>query len=85
MGYNVPDEIRWLGKKNAICQIHLKENGNRLGQGKVNFLDVKQALQDINYKDWLIIESAIKNGWRESAKANGKYVRRLFNHDSLSR
>ena len=85
MGYNVPDEIRWLGKKNAICQIHLKENGNRLGQGKVNFLDVKQALQDINYKDWLIIESAIKNGWRESAKANGKYVRRLFNNDSLSR
>lgn len=79
MGHDVPKEIRWLGKKDAICQIHLKENGNRLGQGKVNFPDVKQALQDIDYKDWLIIESSVKNGWKESAQANGKYLKKLFN------
>lgn len=79
MGYNIDDEIRWLGKKKAICQIHLKENGNRLGQGKVNFQEVKKALHDIDYKDWLIIESAIKDGWKESAKANGKYLNKLFN------
>jgi sugar phosphate isomerase/epimerase len=79
MGYDILKEIRWLGKKNAICQIHLKENGNRLGQGKVDFPKVKEALQDINYKDWLIIESAIKNGWKESAQANGKYLKTLFN------
>lgn len=79
MGYDVTKEIRWLGKKNAICQIHLKENGNRLGQGKVNFPEVKQALHDIDYKDWLIIESAIKDGWKESAQANGKYLNQLFN------
>lgn len=79
MGYDINDEIRWLGKKKAICQIHLKENGNRLGLGKVNFPEVKQALHDIDYKDWLIIESAIKDGWKESAKANGKYLNKLFN------
>jgi sugar phosphate isomerase/epimerase len=79
MGYDIIKEINWLGKKNAICQIHLKENGNRLGQGEVNFPDVKQALHDINYKDWLIIESAIKDGWKESAQANGKYLNKLFN------
>jgi sugar phosphate isomerase/epimerase len=79
MGYDILKEIRWLGKKKAICQIHLKENGNRLGLGKVDFPKVKEALQDINYKDWLIIESAIKDGWKESAQANGKYLKTLFN------
>lgn len=80
MGYNVPEEIRWLGKKNAICQIHMKENDNRLGQGRVNFPEVKKALQDINYKDWLIIEAAVKDGWKESATANGKFLNQLFNN-----
>lgn len=57
----------------------MKENGNRLGQGRVNFPKVKEALQDIDYKDWLIIEASVKNGWEESAKANGVYLNELFN------
>ena len=79
MGYDVQKEIQWLGKKNAICQIHLKENGNRLGSGKVDFVKVKQALEEIEYKGWLVIESAIKGGWKESGLANRKYVGKLFN------
>ncbi len=79
MGYNVAEEIRWLGKKNAICQIHMKENITRLGQGSVNFPDVKKALQDIHYSDWLIIEAAVKDGWKESAIANGIFLNELFN------
>jgi len=78
-GYNIYEEIRWLGKKNAICQVHTKEVGNRLGEGKVNFPKVKEALADIDYKDWLIIESAVKGDWRESHIANGQYLRKLFN------
>ena len=38
-----------------------------------------KALEDIDYRDWLVIESAIKDGWKESATANRKYVDSLFN------
>lgn len=40
----------------------MNENGNRLGQIRVNFPKVKEALQDIDYIDWLIIEASVKNG-----------------------
>ena len=36
MGYDIYDEIRWLGKEN-ICEFHAKENGYLLGQGKIDF------------------------------------------------
>ena len=28
MGYNIYEEIKWLGKKNQICEFHFKENGH---------------------------------------------------------
>jgi sugar phosphate isomerase/epimerase len=40
-GYDVPGEIRRLGTE-YICQIHMKENGNLLGRGKVDFPRVKR-------------------------------------------
>jgi len=36
-GYDVPREIRWLGKQQQICEFHMKENGALLGHGKVDF------------------------------------------------
>src|SRR5690606_16273925 len=27
MGYNIYEEIRWLGKRGHICEFHMKENG----------------------------------------------------------
>ena len=57
----------------------MKENGNRLGKGKVDFVKVRQALLAIDYSDWLIIESGVKGNWRESQKANGVYLNKLFN------
>ena len=77
-GYDIYDEIRWLGKKNAICQIHTKEIGNRLGEGKVNFPKVKEALLEINYKEWLVMEAAVKGDWKESYLQNASYLRKLF-------
>ncbi|MCM8536611.1 MAG: sugar phosphate isomerase/epimerase [Lentisphaeraceae bacterium] len=79
MGYDIYKEIRWLGKKDAICQIHMKENGFLLGQGKVDFPRVKEALADINYQDWLVMESAIKGDMIVSYKHNAQYLRTLFN------
>ncbi|MCM8532736.1 MAG: sugar phosphate isomerase/epimerase [Lentisphaeraceae bacterium] len=79
MGYDIYKEIRWLGKKDAICQIHMKENGFLLGEGRVDFPRVKEALTDIDYQDWLVMESAIKGDWKKSYKSNARYLRKLFN------
>lgn len=80
MGYDIYEEIRWLGKKKLICQVHAKENGFLLGQGKVDFKKVRGALDDIDYSDWLVIESAVPKGADvlESYIANRKFLRSVF-------
>src|SRR6266481_6470289 len=57
-GYDIYKEIRWLGKKN-ICEFHLKENGFLLGQGKVDFARVREAIEDIGYQGWVQIEGSV--------------------------
>lgn len=78
-GYDIIREIRWLGKAN-ICEFHLKENDYLLGRGKVDFVRVHEAINDIGYEGWLQIEGAIppKAGVVESYTANVKFVRGLF-------
>ncbi len=79
-GYDIYKEIRWLGKKN-ICEFHLKENGSLLGQGKVDFKRVREAMDEIGYEGWMQIEGAVppKGKMLESYIANCKYVRGIFN------
>ena len=79
MGYDIHEEMRWLAKKDAICQVHMKEVGNRLGEGEVDFPKVKETLASIDYKDWLIIESGVKDDWKADATKNGVYLNKLFN------
>ncbi len=83
MGYNLHEEIPWLGAKKAICQIHLKENGKRLGQGVIDFAKVKEDLIAIDYKNWLIIEASVTGDWKESQKANSQFVNKLFNNVNI--
>ncbi len=78
-GYNVSKEIRWLGRRN-ICEFHMKENGFLLGQGKIDFGRVRDAIEDIGYEGWMQIEGAVPPGGnvREAYKANYKFLRGLF-------
>lgn len=80
MGYDIYEEIRWLGKQKQICQFHMKENGFLLGQGKVDFQKVRAAIDDIDYNGWMQIEGAIPRGqpMLESYRANEKYLRAVF-------
>lgn len=79
-GYDIYEEIRWLGKKGLICEFHAKENGALLGQGKVDFKRVRQAMDDIGYAGWIQIEGAVPNGapMLPSYQANLKFLRGLF-------
>lgn len=78
-GYNIFEEIRDLGKS-RICEFHLKENDQLLGQGIVDLAKVRQELDAIGYKGWLQIEGAVPKGqpMLESYIENNKTVRSLF-------
>ena len=78
-GYDVPGEIRRLGTK-YICQIHMKENGNLLGRGKVDFPRVKEAVEEIGSTGWLILEGATVGGKSlvECYQENRRFLRDLF-------
>jgi sugar phosphate isomerase/epimerase len=78
-GYDIYKEIRWLGKKN-ICEVHMKENGALLGQGKVDFRRVRECLDDIGYEGWMQIEGAVPPNQQmlESYVANRKFLRQIF-------
>ncbi|WP_316814403.1 sugar phosphate isomerase/epimerase family protein [Pedobacter heparinus] len=79
MGYDIFDEMRRLGKA-FICEVHLKENGHLLGQGKVDFVKVKKVLDEIGYDGWVVIEGGVPNGAGlfESCVANTAYIRSVF-------
>lgn len=80
MGYDIYREIRWLGRQGVICEVHAKENGALLGQGRVDFQRVRAALDDIGYAGWLQIEGALPEGASlvPGYRANLKFLRELF-------
>ncbi|MFC5410931.1 sugar phosphate isomerase/epimerase family protein [Larkinella bovis] len=80
MGYNILKEIRWLGQQKQICEFHFKENSYLLGQGKVNYPEVRKALDDIQYRGWVHIEGAVPEGKNllESYTYNNKFVREVL-------
>lgn len=78
-GYDIYREIRQLGRE-RICEFHCKENGFLLGEGRVDFRRVKDAMDDIGYSGWLVIESAVGDGRsvQDSYVHNQKYLRSVF-------
>lgn len=78
-GYDIYKEIRQLGRE-RICEFHCKENGFLLGEGRVDFRRVKEAMDDIGYSGWLVIESAVGNGQsvQDSYVYNQKFLRSVF-------
>ena len=61
MGYDVPAEIRQLGR-DRICEFHAKENGFLLGQGRLDLTAVRRAMDDVAYEGWIQIEGAVPKG-----------------------
>ncbi len=76
-GYDVPAEIRML--KNKICQIHFKDGAFYLGKGKVKMEPVAEAIKEINYKGWFILETGLPTMNKvNDFKKNLEFVRQLF-------
>jgi len=79
MGYDIFQEMRDLGKK-QICEVHIKENGFLIGQGKVDMKRVRQTLDEIGYRGWLQLEGAVPKdkSMMDSYLENIKAARQLF-------
>jgi len=78
MGYNIFEEMPWLGKKKLITQVHLKDDNKRLENSAIDLKRVRKTLDEIGYFDWLVVESAVEGDWKESQAANAQFVRKLF-------
>lgn len=80
MGYDIYEEIRWLGKKRVICEFHMKENDAELGSGRVDFRKVRAAIEEIGYSGWMHIEGALPGGKAlvPTYAANCRFLRALF-------
>lgn len=57
-GYDIYKEIRGLGAKN-ICEFHAKDYGHEeFGKGEIDFKRVREAMDDIGYRGWIVLESS---------------------------
>jgi sugar phosphate isomerase/epimerase len=75
-GYDIYAELRQL--KGQLCELHFKDAGFLLGQGRVDFAKVRAAVDDIGYRGWIQIEAAAPNGLMKDYPANLAFLRTLF-------
>jgi len=74
-GFDILEEIRRLGRA-RICEVHLKDNPHYLGQGKINFTAVVDALSDVGYDQWAQLECDAPSGSVEAdMKKNLGFIR----------
>jgi L-ribulose-5-phosphate 3-epimerase len=75
-GFNVVEEIRWLGK-DRICEMHLKDNPHYLGEGSINFPAVVGAMAEIGFDRWAELETDCPKGVVPDMKRNLGFIRNL--------
>lgn len=76
-GYDVPAEIRLL--KDRISIFHFKNGPDYLESGKVKWEPIVEAMNDIRYEGWIVLETSCPSKDRVADdRRNADYVRRLF-------
>jgi L-ribulose-5-phosphate 3-epimerase len=75
-GFNVVEEIRWLGK-DRICEMHLKDNPHYLGEGKIDFPAVIAAMTAIGFDKWAELETDAPKELKSDMRRNLGFIRGL--------
>lgn len=75
-GYDIYAEIRQL--KEQICEFHAKDSKYLLGQGRIDFQKVRQAMDDIGYRGWIQIEAAAPHSLVEDYRTDLKFLKGIF-------
>ena len=81
-GYDVLKELRQLGR-NAICELHIKENGKLLSEGTLDWHKIGETLASISYRgeeNWMQIEWSLPEGMDvvKGYQHNLKYIKEAF-------
>lgn len=75
-GYDIYQEIRAL--KDQVCEFHAKDGNFMLGQGRIDFHKVRQAMDEIDYRGWIQIEAAAPHTLVEDYRADLKFLKGIF-------
>lgn len=77
-GFDILEEIRWLGRE-RICEVHLKDNPHFMGQGSIDFPGVIDALADIGFARWAVLEtSSPTKALEDDLRRNLTFTRELM-------
>jgi sugar phosphate isomerase/epimerase len=60
-GHQVIEELRWLGAS-RICEVHLKDNPHFMGAGTIDFPGIVDALADMGFARWAVLETSSPSG-----------------------
>ena len=82
-GYDVPAEIRSL--KGRICEFHLKNTDGLFGERGVKMPPVVEAVREIGYTGWLVMEQHFGKDMPGYFRANAAYIRKAFGLEKPSR
>ena len=75
-GYDIYKEIRML--KGRVCEFHAKDGGFMLGKGRIDFAKVRAAMDEIDYRGWILIEAAAPHDLVTDYKAHLAFLRSVF-------
>jgi sugar phosphate isomerase/epimerase len=76
-GHPILDEIRLL--KDHIVEFHAKDTKDLYGKGSIDFPAVRQALADIGYGGWLVMEGTkMPLGLEASVRYDADYLKTVF-------
>lgn len=76
-GYDIYEEIRQLGKH--VCEFHAKDYDDLYGKGSIDFVKVREAMDDTGYRGWLVMEGTkMPLGVEESCRYDCEYLRKVF-------
>ena len=75
-GYDIYQEIRAM--KGLVCEFHAKDAGFMLGQGRVDFKKVREAMDEIGYRGWVQIEAAAPKNLVSDYRAHCEYLKSVF-------
>ena len=79
-GYDIYSEIRELGKHDLLCEFHLKDAEFVLcrDKGRVDLKKVRKAMDDVDYRGWLQLESAQPKGVVADYRYSCDQLRKIF-------
>lgn len=76
-GCDIYREIRML--KGQVCEFHAKDGNFMLGQGRIDFHKMREAMDAIDYRGWIQIEAAAPHDLVGDYKKDLAFLKGIFN------